>query len=55
MSDKDIRACLPATVEEVMLKTDCAMNCGACFETLKELVEESPSTLIGNAEDLKNP
>lgn len=44
VSEGDILALLPAEPQEVMLKTNCAMNCGACFKDMLELIEKNRAT-----------
>jgi len=38
VSEREIRELLPMSVEEIMMKTNCAMNCGICFEQLLEIM-----------------
>lgn len=40
VSEKDIKRMLPAEPEEVMLATNCAMNCGICFESMIEVIKK---------------
>lgn len=47
VSEKQIEDLLPASLEDVMMKTSAAMCCGQCFEYLQKITErlEEPSKL----------
>ena len=38
VAESDIESLLPAEPEEVMMKTNCAMTCGICFEAMLEVI-----------------
>ena len=44
VSEKDVLELLPAEVEELMVKTNCAMNCGECFQYMLEFIEKNKAT-----------
>jgi len=55
VSEQEIRDLLPASVEEVMMKTNCAMNCGICFQAMVEIVEQVTATGDGGLSSIRPP
>ena len=40
VSEKKIKAMMPRAIDEVMIETGAAMQCGRCSEQLKRIVQE---------------